>query len=489
MNSAKLIKYYKFLHDPLVDVPNQFSFFAHNRRHVLDDMRSFNIGNPLLIIGDEGSGKTVIKNIFIAELDDDIQIINLSYNKSFNCNVLDIIANKIKCSADISSIINKFKELINQANKYCLVIDDADDISYELIEYLVKLSTIIKVCLFTRNLNADNIDLNKFKIIKLPKCTDVQVKQYLAQRLNDAGSDIEIFNEQQLSRIYLVSKGIFKNINFVARQILLNNIKVNSKSGYKLSKPLMYGGSLGILILVSLLVFNQSYFKQRNKESKSNITNEIIEPNIQNISIVDNKNNIDNLPVTIDDYHTTDDISQNLTIEKDLSKAEDFIEVTEVLELPEVVTPVVAKVDVNKTKVKPNLPIKDNNLDSSNKLPTKVLLNPNKSKSAVKSSTNNISDVINTNNNWYKQQNSKNYCLQIIAGPSEQAIKQLVKSYGTEFNYFKKIVNGKNFYVLTYGSFASREQAQNQIINLPADIQKNKPFPLSFINIHKDLVD
>jgi len=476
----KLVNYYNFLHDPLVDIPNQFSFFAHNRKFVLDELRNFDEEKPLMVIGAEGSGKTVIKNIFIAELSGDIQVINISYNQKFNHKALNIIADKVKCNPDLPSIINQFKLLTSQNNSYCLIIDNAERLSYELIANLMQLSKIIKVYLFARESIIDNLADLKPKVIKLPECTDTQVKQYLAERLNDAGSSIEIFNEQQLSRIYLVSKGIFKNINHTARKILLENIKY-SKGNYKLGKTLTLGGGFCIVLLVSWMVFNQSYFRARNQAFNS----EPVEPVVSENKKLQEPNKIEDDLLVISDHQDV----KNLEV---LPKAEDFEEITEELEESEIITPVIAKTISNKQNIKTEQNLKPqitvSEQQDKNKLPTKVLLNNKKRIDELpKYNLNDLSK--NLNSNWYKQQDSKNYCLQIVAGTSEQVIKQLAKNYGTEFNYFKKIVKGKSFYVLTYGNFGTRDQAKNQIVNLPVDIQKNKPFPVSFASIHKEMVE
>ena len=63
----------------------------------------------------------------------------------------------------------------------------------------------------------------------------------------------------------------------------------------------------------------------------------------------------------------------------------------------------------------------------------------------------------------------------------------LVREGGSEYRYFKKIHQGQPLYVLTYGSFSSRDAAQAAVKTLPAKLQAGKPWPRTLGSIQQEM--
>ena len=59
--------------------------------------------------------------------------------------------------------------------------------------------------------------------------------------------------------------------------------------------------------------------------------------------------------------------------------------------------------------------------------------------------------------------------------------------HGSEYHYFKKLLQGKPLYVVTYGSFASHAAAQASIKALPAKAQAAKPWPRSIASVRQEM--
>jgi len=477
----QFLKYYNFLHDPFASDADEFSFFAANRRFALDKLHASS-KNLTLIVGEEGSGKTVLKNMFIAGLAANSKIISLMAQ---NNNLLDLLAAKLGCEQNILSII---AELPKYKNGY-LIIDDAHNLNSEELTHLLQFSAIIKVVIWAQISVLEHKIFNgsNCELIKLPPCTDVQVKQYLAQKLQDAGGDVSLLNEPQMARIFLLSKGIFSRINLAAKQILSENITSNNDPKFKINKGLALVLGILVVIGVSALVF-MPLLKSKNVENPPIATT--AEPQLEPAIIVPEQisNNLLDEPTDFFDQTNLEQLS-DLEAQIPQEETEPISEVTAVLPEPEVIKAVTAP--------KPKTILRNNNEPPKKyvssvqaDVPTKVLLDPNKKRNEPKTKVM-TSEKSNNGNlaNWYRQQNAKSYCLQIVAGTSEAGIKKLLAEYGAGYNYFKKNVNGKTFFVLTFGNFASRDQANNAINNLPSNIQKNKPFAISFAAIHKDLID
>ena len=63
---------------------------------------------------------------------------------------------------------------------------------------------------------------------------------------------------------------------------------------------------------------------------------------------------------------------------------------------------------------------------------------------------------------WIRDRNPKHFTLQLAAMSSEQAVKEFIKqqSQAGSFAYYRKKQKGRNFYVVIYGSFANRADAE-----------------------------
>ena len=99
--------------------------------------------------------------------------------------------------------------------------------------------------------------------------------------------------------------------------------------------------------------------------------------------------------------------------------------------------------------------------------------------------------TINTKNQegWLWSQDPRHYTLQLAAGTDKNAIETFIKRHQLEGKavYFHRLRDGKNWYILIYGSYSGYSKAKTAIDQLPTTIQKAKPWPRSFSAIHAEL--
>ncbi len=88
---------------------------------------------------------------------------------------------------------------------------------------------------------------------------------------------------------------------------------------------------------------------------------------------------------------------------------------------------------------------------------------------------------------WYSAQAGSRFTLQILGARLESGAQAFVKAHGADYHYFKKQHQGKPLYVVTYGSFATREAAQAALRTLPAKVQAGKPWPRNFAGIQQEI--
>lgn len=81
-------------------------------------------------------------------------------------------------------------------------------------------------------------------------------------------------------------------------------------------------------------------------------------------------------------------------------------------------------------------------------------------------------------------QTTNSYTLQLMVLSKQQSVTDLMKKYpslGSGIRYSRKLINGKERYVLMYGSFSSAAQANQARNSLPAEFRKAIPIKMSAI--------
>ncbi len=86
---------------------------------------------------------------------------------------------------------------------------------------------------------------------------------------------------------------------------------------------------------------------------------------------------------------------------------------------------------------------------------------------------------------WYMSQAGSQYTLQLLAVTSEASAQRVVSEGGADYRYFRKQVNGKPMYVVTWGRFTDRATAVAAVSRLPARFQAGKPVPQSMSAIQQ----
>ncbi|PSV27129.1 MULTISPECIES: SPOR domain-containing protein [unclassified Photobacterium] len=110
------------------------------------------------------------------------------------------------------------------------------------------------------------------------------------------------------------------------------------------------------------------------------------------------------------------------------------------------------------------------------------------------------SDYINNNNAHLEDETSmtndqafgdispSRYTVQILALSEERNLRGYLQPItGNEPIWVNwKHVDGRNWYAVIYGNFATKDEARQAIHSLPASVQAQGPFPLSFAKVKAD---
>ncbi|MCW8828261.1 MAG: SPOR domain-containing protein [Gammaproteobacteria bacterium] len=90
---------------------------------------------------------------------------------------------------------------------------------------------------------------------------------------------------------------------------------------------------------------------------------------------------------------------------------------------------------------------------------------------------------------WLWSQDPTHYTLQLAASVNEQAVEATMRrvSLPGEMAVVQTLRQGRRWYVLVYGSFASDTTAREAILRLPEALQKAKPWPRRFAELHDEI--
>jgi len=97
--------------------------------------------------------------------------------------------------------------------------------------------------------------------------------------------------------------------------------------------------------------------------------------------------------------------------------------------------------------------------------------------------------VFSESEKWIIDQPSENYTIQIIATSNESHMQRFVEenNLGKDTHYYKTSKNGKYFFTLIQGSYASFSMAKNAISNLSQNLQRLKPWIKPISAAQKDI--
>lgn len=90
---------------------------------------------------------------------------------------------------------------------------------------------------------------------------------------------------------------------------------------------------------------------------------------------------------------------------------------------------------------------------------------------------------------WIRQQEDNHYTIQLFSSYEQQAIDRFVKKYALQGDIarFSSKRNGKTWFSLIYGSFTTKQAANDVIVGLHPDLRKTKPWIRDFASIKQQL--
>lgn len=511
--------HYQLDHDPFAARVPGFKFFPAQRKPVLGQLHHLARYSQLLLVvtGPHGSGKTLLRQALVASTNkQSVQSIVVSARGAGDAaSVLTQVAQSLNLNTlEVPAMLAQIIQLGLTGQEVYLLVDDAEQLDESALEALLALAAGTAdgrphVFLFGEpsliaGLEQFSAGQELFHVIELQPYSLEETREYLALRLEGAGKGIQLLTNDQIADIHENSDGWPGAINQVARDTLIEAMIASRSSvkrpamGFKMPKKHVLAISAVVVVAVAAAWLIPS------RDGKAPSTTEQAQlPMGQGQPTAAQSNNGN---PSVEFNGSTQSLPMNgqqpvmrgpLAESTGMGDGDETGAAVNTSPQPPTVTttappagvPAGAPAAVAPTptpaparQAAPVATTKPAPVTAAKPAPAPaptVAAKPAPAAAAAAKPA--------AGGSWYAGQSPSNYVVQILGTSNEGAAQAYVKEQGGDFRYFKKTLQGKPLYVITYGSFASRDAAVAAIKNLPAKVQAGKPWPRTVASVQQDL--
>ncbi|WP_409306954.1 SPOR domain-containing protein [Pseudomonas putida] len=515
------LDHYQLSHDPFAPRVPGFKFFPAQRKPVLGQLHHLARYSQLMLVvsGPLGSGKSLLRQALVASTNKQaVQSVVVSARSASDASsMLAQVAQELGVAQpEVQAILSKVVQLALTGQEVYLLVDDAEQLDESALQALLELAAGVPegrphVFLFGEpsliaGLDELNVEEERFHIIELAPYSEEETREYLEQRLEGAGRGIEVFSREQIADIHENSDGWPGNINQVARDTLIEAMIASRSTakrptmGFKMPKKHVLALSAVVVVAVAAAVLMPKKGDKAPAEAPAAQAQLPLGDGKQGAAI-EFSGSSQPMPLPL--------VGQSQPVMREplaqaagMGEGEEGGPAVDTALQPGNPPPTVTTIappqgvpagpapapaqpvqsvapalkPVATQPAKPVAPAKPA------PAPTQVAVAKPAAKAAEKPAAAGAG-----NSGWYAGQKPGNYVVQILGTSSEASAQAYVKAQGGDYRYFKKNLQGKPLYVVTYGSFANRDAAVAAIKNLPAKVQAGKPWPRTVGSVQQEL--
>lgn len=529
------LDHYQFTHDPFAARVPGFKFFPAQRKPVLGQLHHLARYSQLLLVvtGPEGSGKTLLRQALVASTNKQAvhNVVVSAQGAADPATLMRHIAQGLNTQqTDRASLLGQVGQLSLTGQEVYLLIDDAEELSDAAIDELLVLAQgnaegRPHVFLFAdtdliARLDALSNGEETFHVIELQPYSEEETREYLAVRLEGAAQGIELLSDEQVELIHEGSGGWPGEINRVAREVLIDAMAARrgavKGSGFALKLPKKHLLALGVVavgVAAALLMQGRSESTDTQAPAQAQLPMGAAPQPEAAPSAPAAEQGADGRP-PIEFAGSNQPLPLPLVgqsqpvIRQPLAQAAGETDGEANVELPEstpaapvnipptaaqnVPAPTPAPAPQVSTPAVPQpkpaeqpKPVQQPKPVEQPKPATPPATATRPAPTAQAPAAAGGSQA----NSWYAAQNKGHYTLQVLGTSTEAAARSFVSQNGAQYRYFKKMHQGKPLFVITYGSFASRDAAQAAVKTLPAKVQAGKPWPKTFASVTQEMAN
>ncbi|UZJ60154.1 AAA family ATPase [Pseudomonas sp. KU26590] len=523
--------HYQLSHDPFATRVPGFKFFPAQRKPVLGQLHHLARYSQLLLVvtGPQGSGKTLLRQALVASTNkQSVQSVVVSARGAGDATgVLRQVAQALNVAqAEMRPILAQVVQLALTGQEVYILVDDAEQLGESALEALLGLAAGTPegrphVFLFGEASIIDRLDQlcaesgteeERFHVIELAPYTEEETREYLAQRLDGAGQGVELFSAAQITDIHEQSGGWPGAINQVARDSMIEAMIASRSAvkrpsmGFKMPKKhvLALGGVVVAAVLAAWLIPGRS-----NAPATAPANSQAQLPLGQGQAPAQQSNNggpaiefagnSQPMPLPMNGSQPATRAPLAEAAGSGEGDGEDGgPAANQALQPPTVTTtappagataspaPTMAQQPVPAPRPAPAAKPAPAPAPAAKPAPAPTQVATAKPAPAAAAKPAAAASGA-AGSGWYAGQAPTHYVVQILGTSSEATAQSYVKEQGGEYRYFKKTLQGKPLFVVTYGSFADRTAALTAIKALPEKIQAGKPWPRTVGSIQQEL--
>ncbi|WP_372875378.1 SPOR domain-containing protein [Pseudomonas sp.] len=506
------LDHYQFSHDPFAARVPGFKFFPAQRKPVLGQLHHLARYSQLLLLvcGPQGSGKTLLRQALVASTNKQAvhSVVVSAQGAADAAGILRQVAQGLQIQqSEPEAILAQVGQLALTGQDVYLLVDDAEQLSDAALASLLALAAGNSegrphVFLFAEpeliarlERLADGEEC--FHAIELQPYSEDETREYLAQRLEGAGRGLELLADEQITAIHEQSAGWPGAINQVARDTLIEAMRVQRgaarRTGFAFNLPrkhLLALAVVGLGVLAAWLMQGRpddaAPMPVMTQLPLEPIEQPVVdatasEPAAAGAPAVEFEGG--NKPVPLPLVGEAQPV-----IREPLARAAGLSGVEEA-DVADVAgsSAVGVLVDEREAPIAsiapapPAVPVTPVPAAVAAVAPPAPVVAPApKPVAAAPAKAVAVDD-------WYAAQAGSRYTLQILGARAEDSAQAFVREYGAQYHYFKKLHQGQPLYVVTYGSFGTREAAQVALKSLPGKVQAGKPWPRTFASIRHEM--
>lgn len=518
--------HYQLDHDPFAPRVPGFKFFPAQRKPVLGQLHHLARYSQMMLVvtGPQGSGKTLLRQALVASTNkQSVQSVVVSARGAGDAaSVLGQVSQALGVAQpEVGDALAQVVQLGLTGQEVYLLVDDAEQLDDSAIEALLALAQGTPegrphVFLFGEPsliaaLGQASVGEDRYHIIELQPYTEEETREYLAQRVEGAGQGIGVFTNDQIAEIHEASGGWPGAINQVARDSMIEAMIASRSAvkrptmGFKFKMPKKY--VIGVAAAVVVIAGAAGIMSGRSKApSNAPVQAQLplgqgqpgnAQPNQDGNPSVEFSGNSRPLPMNGQQPVMREPLASAAggdsdeggvpipngstpppTVTTSAPPANSVANAQNTVPAQPAAVPSQRPIEPAANKPQPAKPAAQQQLATAKPAP-KAAEKPVEKAAEAKPAA--------AGSSWYTSQSPGSYVVQILGTSNESAAQAYVREQGGQYRYFKKTLQGKPLYVITYGSFPSRDAAQAAIKNLPEKVQAGKPWPRTVASVQQEL--
>ncbi len=496
----------------MAETKQQNSFITPELTHRIElILHLLEYSNQLVIVkGEHDSGKSTLCQELTGQEESSLILRHLTVTASTHVNdIFKVIITEPGSDELEETIFNQYELndwLLRCQNKQqipALLIDNADLFDDNLINHLFTIltesneSSVLHLCLFCEPSFLDRLEesgINKdesqsLHIIEMADFTEKQTEQYIHKHYPlEKSSDLNLFDDKTIKQIHRISHGLPGRINALCEQYLEDPAKkdevIQEKTSFDI-KGIILKNKSALIVLVLLITLSVSVATLLHQTEK--------EESKQTIKL--------DLPKQQDVEKKQDDVVE-IEVPADPEPEPITIEELSPPVIPEIVNDLNGDTEVIVYNPQGHVVAKESDLEpivieeemleeiipSSETVPmtldtVETLPEPEPEPEKHSESA---SGTIGKDINWLTRQDSNKYVLQLIGAYEQETIDIYLKSFKNNKDkiiLFTASNKGKEWHVLVYGLYETRDQAIAAIDTLPTKAKLMAPWPRTIKSI------